>query len=255
MHKITRIAYNSAGWQRPAGEARQSEGGDHYNAEHFCGHEAWWFRSKWMIDDQRYASFQRIMRGNGPLATFIGCLFGLLLFPPTVCFGTDDGFGVSTLSRGLAMPIRSAKGETKAKLRVERIFSESEKRGFLRIGVVSHLVCDGVAIELQSSRDAEVWLQGFSERLRVGHELRRGLELRRVRIVSVESPDWYFDCVLARPQADGTWKLSDVHWSDRGRAPQHLSDATLVSTPDGLQLEQGQRCWCVDPSQPTLPKI
>mgnify|MGYP005844136139 CR=1 FL=1 len=54
-HRLARIAYNSAGWERPTGEAAKQEAGDTYNAKHKFGHEDWLFREKWQIDGWRYA--------------------------------------------------------------------------------------------------------------------------------------------------------------------------------------------------------
>lgn len=67
MSKITRIAYNSAGWQRPTGEAKTSEGGGTYNALHGFGHEDWLFRSGWLIDGWRYAFIQGVNKSHTKL--------------------------------------------------------------------------------------------------------------------------------------------------------------------------------------------
>ena len=67
MSKITRIAYNSADWQCPTGEARESEGGDTYNALNGFGHEDWLFRSDWRIDGWRYAFIQGVNKSQAKL--------------------------------------------------------------------------------------------------------------------------------------------------------------------------------------------
>lgn len=67
MPKITRIAYNSAEWQRPTGEAKESEGGETYNRLHGFGHEEWLFRSEWLIDGWRYAFIEGINKSHAKL--------------------------------------------------------------------------------------------------------------------------------------------------------------------------------------------
>lgn len=56
--KLARIAYNSAGWQRPTGDAGELESGETYNAKNKFGHEDWLFRAEWVIDGWRYAFIQ-----------------------------------------------------------------------------------------------------------------------------------------------------------------------------------------------------
>jgi hypothetical protein len=57
-HRLARIAYNSAGWQHPTGEAGDHESGETYNAKNKFGHEDWLFRAEWVIDGWRYAFIQ-----------------------------------------------------------------------------------------------------------------------------------------------------------------------------------------------------
>ena len=57
-YKLARIAYNSAGWQRPTGEAGDHESAETYNAKNRFGHEDWLFRGEWVIDGWRYAFIQ-----------------------------------------------------------------------------------------------------------------------------------------------------------------------------------------------------
>lgn len=67
MSKITRIAYNSADWHHPTGEAKKAEGGATYNALHGFGHEDWLFRSDWLIDGWRYSFLQGINKSHAKL--------------------------------------------------------------------------------------------------------------------------------------------------------------------------------------------
>lgn len=67
MHKITRISYNSADWQRPTGDARVYEVAGTYNHEHGFGHEDWLFRTEWLIDGWRYAFIQGVNKSHSKL--------------------------------------------------------------------------------------------------------------------------------------------------------------------------------------------
>jgi hypothetical protein len=67
MHKLTRISYNSANWQKPTGEARQYEGPRTYNHKHGFGHEDWLFRSEWLVDGWRYAFLQGVNKSRRKL--------------------------------------------------------------------------------------------------------------------------------------------------------------------------------------------
>nr|WP_063570657.1 hypothetical protein [Luteibacter rhizovicinus] len=67
MPKITRIAYNSSGWQRPTGDARREEAPGTYNSDYGFGHEDWLFRSEWQIDGWRYAFLQGVNKSRQKL--------------------------------------------------------------------------------------------------------------------------------------------------------------------------------------------
>jgi hypothetical protein len=67
MHKLTRICYNSQNWQKPTGEAHQSEGSNNYYHKHGFGHEEWLFRSEWLVDGWRYAFLQGVNKGRQKL--------------------------------------------------------------------------------------------------------------------------------------------------------------------------------------------
>ena len=79
MHKITRISYNSADWQRPTGDARKYEVAGTYNHEHGFGHEDWLFRSEWMINGWRYAFIQGVNKSHAKLVK-AGQPIDLMLF-------------------------------------------------------------------------------------------------------------------------------------------------------------------------------
>jgi len=74
MSKITRIAYNSAGWRKPTGEASKHESAGSYNQQFGFGHEDWLFRHEWLIDGWRYAFIQGIKLDARLLTTPLCCL-------------------------------------------------------------------------------------------------------------------------------------------------------------------------------------
>jgi hypothetical protein len=70
---VTRIAYNSSGWQRPTGEAAATEAKGSYNKQFGFGHEDWLFRTEWTLDGWRYAflqgvnkSYKRLKKSGAP---------------------------------------------------------------------------------------------------------------------------------------------------------------------------------------------
>lgn len=64
MKTITRIAYNSADWHHPTGDAAQQEMEGSYNNVNRFGHEDWLFRGEWQIDGWRYAFIQGVGRSS-----------------------------------------------------------------------------------------------------------------------------------------------------------------------------------------------
>jgi hypothetical protein len=67
MHKLTRIAYNSANWQRPTGEAGKQEVDGTFNHENKFGLEDWLFHAEWQIDGWRYAFIQGVNKSHAKL--------------------------------------------------------------------------------------------------------------------------------------------------------------------------------------------
>lgn len=76
-HKLARIAYNSAGWHHPTGEAGNHESDETYNAINKFGHEDWLFRTAWDIDGWRYAFIQGM---NKHRRTYTGQTLNVTLY-------------------------------------------------------------------------------------------------------------------------------------------------------------------------------
>ncbi|WDI95509.1 HNH endonuclease [Xanthomonas campestris] len=64
---ITRLAYNSHHWRRPATAAEVQEAGDTYRNENGFGHEDWLFRNEWELDGWRYAFVQGVNKSRAKL--------------------------------------------------------------------------------------------------------------------------------------------------------------------------------------------
>lgn len=66
MSKRARISFNSSGWQRPTGEARDHEDKS-FNTQNGFGFEDWLFREEWQLDGWRYSFLQGVNRSRNPL--------------------------------------------------------------------------------------------------------------------------------------------------------------------------------------------
>ena len=67
MERITRIAFNSAGWRQPTGEAAEHEQSGTYNELNKFGHEDWLFRNEWVLDGWRYTFLQGVGKSRRAL--------------------------------------------------------------------------------------------------------------------------------------------------------------------------------------------
>lgn len=76
---VTRLAYNSQHWRRPATAAEVQEAGDTYRSENGFGHEDWLFRDEWQLDGWRYAFVQGVNNSRARLLRE-GKPFNLRLF-------------------------------------------------------------------------------------------------------------------------------------------------------------------------------
>ncbi len=79
MAKISRLSFNSGGWQRPTGDASRSEAVGTYNRKFGFGHEDWLFRNEWQIAGWRYAFIQGVNKSRKKLVK-AGHVIDLTLF-------------------------------------------------------------------------------------------------------------------------------------------------------------------------------
>lgn len=117
-HYVTRLAYNSTGWQRPAQDSGAKESGKSFRNENGFGHEDWLFRNEWIIDGWRYGFVQGVNNSRSKLLK-LGIPFDLRLF---AMFGKGD--------RRYVAEIRDAEclSDDEAKDAV----AEFKRRGWLR---------------------------------------------------------------------------------------------------------------------------
>ena len=76
---VTRLAYNSTGWQRPAEDSGAKESGKSFRNENGFGHEDWLFRDEWIIDGWRYGFVQGVNNSRSKLLK-LATPFDLRLF-------------------------------------------------------------------------------------------------------------------------------------------------------------------------------
>ena len=76
---VTRLAYNSQSWKRPATAAEVQEAGDTYRNENGFGHEDWLFRREWQIGGWRHGFVQGVNASRARLLRE-GVPFTLRLF-------------------------------------------------------------------------------------------------------------------------------------------------------------------------------
>lgn len=58
MDLLTRLSYNSTGWQKPTGDASKLEVKNSFNSLHRFGFEDWFFRNDWQIAGWHYSFLQ-----------------------------------------------------------------------------------------------------------------------------------------------------------------------------------------------------
>jgi len=130
---LARISYNSAGWERPTGDAAKQETGDTYNAKHKFGHEDWLFREKWQIDGWRYAFIEGF---NTKQQTYAGTSLDVSLYtiePDKRCrlVGTINQVeGLTESQAGAAVEAFKTKGWfTTMKAEIEAIGGDGDTLG------------------------------------------------------------------------------------------------------------------------------
>src|SRR5687768_13396601 len=64
MKKLTRLTFNSSGWQRPTRRTQNAEATGTYVNRYGFGHEDWLFRFDWVIDGWKYGFIQGVNKAG-----------------------------------------------------------------------------------------------------------------------------------------------------------------------------------------------
>jgi len=174
------------------------------------------------------------------------------LFPPPAAPGSRPGL------KGVTAPLYVA-GEPKAVavLRVEKVFTDYQRKGFFRIGLLPLCVAEGVRLEVQRPEKAAAALANVRGHLR----LAKGnvpAELRRLVVEVAGEPTVQLKAGRVRFAEAGDWLLDGGVSCAQGTTVAEGARATLQVTgesPGQLVLETaaGQRTMRLFPTPPRAP--
>ena len=102
-------------------------------------------------------------------------------------------------------------GEAMAVVTVERTFTDYQRKGFLRIGLMPMLVIDGVTIEVRDPSKAAHALAAVNEWLDPG-KAGKLIELRRVVVILSKTHSHRLAADSVRLAANGQWNLFSVEY-------------------------------------------
>jgi hypothetical protein len=119
---------------------------------------------------------------------------------PQVDSGVVQNIAIPYYSKGQSAP--------SAVVRINRLFTDYQRRGFFRIGLLPTLVADGVKVEvldqtqvLDALESAHKWLKPAA----VG----KTLEWRQVEFVFPDAKRPRLEAAKVNPAADGAWRLTE----------------------------------------------
>lgn len=131
--------------------------------------------------------------------------------------------------RQIAIPYYAkGQGSPAAVVRINRIYTDHQRRGFFRIGLLPMLVAEDVRVEVFQPCEALDALQGAKKWLKPASS--QALEWRNVRFVFPQETAPRLEANKLRLSEDGAWKLTDgvvVRW---GTNETHRSEAILQVT-------------------------
>jgi hypothetical protein len=130
--------------------------------------------------------------------------------------GKSSSFPAGAKSRNIVLPLYpSGHLEPGAVVHIGAIFTEHERRGFFRIGLLPVLVFDGVDFEIRdedrfaaSFKDIQPWLQSRAKG--------RAVELRGVRFFSPINSASLAEFGRIRFGARGEWEISQLVLANNG---------------------------------------
>jgi len=183
-----------------------------------------------------------MQRGTTKAVFALAAVVALLHFAPAQ--GTPETPYLPEKAKGFSATIRDPKsGSLVARLKVDRLYSENIKRGFLRLGVLSRRVFEGVRIELKDGDHAADGLREIADRLS-GKDADRGLVLRRVQI-AVSTPVGDLECEAATLGVDGRWDLTKLRIRQGADQPVSRDRGSLTVLPDAVFVTSANDSWCL----------
>lgn len=131
-----------------------------------------------------------------------------------------------------------ARGKSVVRVKVGRLFQDSQTRGFFRIGILPCWVAEPVEIECRDASHLEQVLGSLGPSS-VTASSGRSFEFRRMSLAMAEDHAPRLRAARVRFRASGEWELSDgVSWQVPGGAAGEAGAAILrVSGPDAGWLE------------------
>lgn len=111
--------------------------------------------------------------------------------------------------RDVTIPYYSRGGSSPAAVvRIKRLFTDYQRRGFFRIGLLPMLVAEGVRIEILQPEETLAALQGAQKWLH-SRAARKGLEWRDVQFHFQTEAAPRLEATRLQLSDDGAWRLTD----------------------------------------------
>ncbi|SPE60038.1 exported hypothetical protein [Verrucomicrobia bacterium] len=118
--------------------------------------------------------------------------------------------------------------EPAAILRADRIFSDYQRKGLFRIGVLPVLVLDGLIVELRDAARLTNALSEMSAQFALRPGAKKAVEGRRFTLFFAAKEDGRISAKLVRLESASEWRLKDGTVQQPGVAPLVYSEGTLT---------------------------
>jgi hypothetical protein len=130
---------------------------------------------------------------------------GWMLFSGgTASFGIES----ATLQQVTIPCYAQGKSSPAAVVHIKTLFTDYQRRGFFRIGLLPLLVAEDVRIEVLQPEETATALQGAKKWLNPG-TARKALEWRRVQFIFPNETTPRLEAGRVQLSEDGTWRLTD----------------------------------------------
>jgi hypothetical protein len=118
---------------------------------------------------------------------------------PQIEPGTVQDIAIPYYAKGQSTPV--------AVVRIKRLFTDYQRRGFFRIGLLPTLVAEGVQVEVSDSRQVVAALQGAQRWLKPA-AVGKALEWRQVEFEFSELKGTRLEATRVQIAEGGAWQLS-----------------------------------------------